>query len=276
MYIGAHVSTSGGLKKAIERGQNIGAEALQIFPSAPVQWNIRGFPEGDLAVFKIAWPDYFKEVVFHGIYLVNLATGDHENHKKGIKALTDSLALAPDAGISKLIFHTGSYVNGKIERREQIAEAIWQVLENTPASTKLVFENTAGSTIGAKLEDLAWLMKVANNPKRIGVCLDTCHAFASGYDLSGEAGYEKFMIEVGRIIGLKNVLAWHLNDSKFDLGGKRDRHENIGEGKLGLKAFELLVNDKRWEDTAGYLEVPGFENEGPDKKNIDILKSLRK
>lgn len=276
MYIGAHVSTSGGLKKAIERGQNIGAEALQIFPSAPVQWNVRGFPEADLAEFKIAWPDYFKEIVFHGIYLVNLATSDHENHKKGIKALTDSLALAPNAGISKLIFHTGSYVNGKIERQEQITEAIWQVLESTPASTRLVFENTAGSTIGAKLEDLAWLMKTANNPNRVGVCLDTCHAFASGYDLSDKAGYEKFMDGVERVIGLKNVLAWHLNDSKFDLGGKRDRHENIGEGKLGIKAFELLVNDKRWEGTAGYLEVPGFENEGPDKKNIDILKGLRK
>lgn len=275
MYIGAHVSTAGGLKKAIERGQNIGAESLQIFPSAPVQWNIRGFPAEDLTEFKASWPQLFKEVVFHGIYLVNLATADHDNHIKGIKALTDSLKLASKAGISKIIFHTGSYVDGKIAHQEQITEAIWQILEATPPSAKLVFENTAGSTIGAKLEDLAWLMKTANNPVRVGVCLDTCHAFASGYDLSDKSGYEKFMASVENIIGIKNVLAWHLNDSKFDLGGKRDRHENIGEGKLGLKAFDLLVNDSRWKDTSGYLEVPGFDNSGPDKKNVDILKKLR-
>jgi apurinic endonuclease APN1 len=118
-------------------------------------------------------------------------------------------------------------------------------------------------------------MEISNNKNRVGVCLDTCHAFASGYDLSTTDGYEKFMSEVDKILGLENVLAWHLNDSKFDLGGKRDRHENIGMGKIGTNAFRLLINDKRWEKTSGYLEVPGFDNTGPDKKNIEILKELR-
>lgn len=275
MYIGAHVSTSGGLTRAIERGQEIGAESLQIFPSAPVQWKIRGFSEAEADKFKQDWPKTFQEIVFHGIYLVNLATSEHGNFQKSLTAMTETLKLAPKVGLTKTIFHTGTYTNGKIERQEQIKEAIWQILETTPQESKLVFENTAGSTIGAKLEDLAWLIDVSNNKNRVGVCLDTCHAFASGYDLSDQVGYEKFMTEVDQVIGFDKVLAWHLNDSKFALGEKRDRHENIGMGNLGLKIFELLLNDSRWNDISGYLEVPGFADEGPDGKNIEILKKLR-
>ncbi len=161
MFIGAHVSTSGGLKKAIERGLEIGAEGLQIFPSAPVQWKIKGFPEEECAWFKEEWPKHFKEVVFHGIYLVNLAGESEENLQKSLQAMIDTLTLAPKLGIKKTIFHTGTYKNGEIAAKDQLRTVINQILDNTPGESMLVFENTAGSTIGAKLEDLALLIDMA-------------------------------------------------------------------------------------------------------------------
>ncbi|HUD20766.1 MAG TPA: deoxyribonuclease IV [Candidatus Saccharimonadales bacterium] len=275
MYIGAHVGTSGGLKKAIERGQAIGAEALQIFPSAPVQWQIRGFPDDDAAWFKEEWPKHFKEVVFHGIYLINLAGESSENLQKSVQALIDTLKLAPKLGITKTIFHTGTYIDGKLERISQIEEVLKKILGETPPESKLVFENTAGSTIGAKLEDLQRLIDMSRSPERVGVCLDTCHAYASGYDITNEDGYKKFIEAVNSTIGANKVLAWHLNDSIFELGAKRDRHENIGEGKLGAAVFRFILNDSVWASTAGFLEVPGFDGNGPDGKNIEILKNLR-
>lgn len=274
MVIGAHVSTAGGLENAIKNGQEIGAEAIQIFPSAPLQWRIRGWSDEDCQTFKKKWPTQFENIVFHGIYLTNLS-GNPENLEKTKNALIDTLILAPKIGVVGTIFHPGTYQDGGINTKDQIKKTVNEVLAKTPPETKLVFENSAGSTIGGKLEDLAWLVSIASDKQRVGVCLDTCHAFAAGYDLSNKKTYENFVAEVDQTIGLTNIFAWHLNDSKFELGAKRDRHENIGSGKLGQTAFELLINDSRWQKTAGYLEVPGFEGGGPDKRNVDLLKSLR-
>lgn len=275
MIIGAHVPTAGGLDTALKKGREIGAEALAIFPSAPLQWKIRGWSDEACASFKKTWPKEFKQVVFHGIYLTNLAGASPENLVKTKTALIETLQLAPKIGVMHTIFHPGTY-NGGIEvNKKQIIDTVNNILDNTPKEAKLIFENSAGSTIGGKLEDLTFLLDIANDKNRVGVCLDTCHAFAAGYDITDEAGYEEYMKEVDAKIGIKNVVAWHLNDSKFGLGEKRDRHENIGEGKLGSKVFELLMNDPRWQETAGYLEVPGFEDQGPDVKNVEILKKLR-
>ena len=160
--------------------------------------------------------------------------------------------------------------------KKQIQDTITEVLAGTPENTMLVYENSAGSTMGGKLEDLAWLIDVSSDKNRVAVCLDTCHAFAAGYDIKTKDGYVAYVKDVDRLIGLDKVFCWHFNDSKFDLGAKRDRHENIGEGFLGKESFGYILNDERWGDTAGYLEVPGFENTGPDKQNIEVLKSLRK
>lgn len=276
MIIGAHVPTSGGLDTALRVGTEIGAEALQIFPSAPLQWKIRGWSDEACTKFLETWPKQFKQVVFHGIYLTNLAGASEENVAKTKTALTETLTLAPKIGVVGTVFHPGTY-NGGIEvNANQIKDVIKSVLDNTPKETKLIYENSAGSTIGGKLEDLAWLLENSSDRDRVGVCLDTCHAFAAGYDISTKEGYESYIGEVDRLIGLSNVFCWHLNDSKFELGAKRDRHENIGEGKLGEDAFGFLLNDKRWQETAGYLEVPGFEDTGPDLRNVEILKGMRK
>ncbi len=276
MYTGAHVSTSGGLNKAIERGKAIGAESLQIFPSAPVQWKIRGWSDEEATEFKINWTKDYKQVVFHGIYLANLAGESAENLEKTKVSLIDTLTLADKLGIVGTVFHPGNYTQGEIRKHDQIKNSISEVLDATPKSTKLIFENTAGSTMGGKIEDLAWLIDVSSDKSRVGVCLDTCHAFAAGYDITDEESYNKYLKKVNELIGLENVFCWHLNDSKFGLGEKRDRHENIGEGKIGKTTFELLMNDPRWENVSGYLEVPGYENQGPDLLNIETLKNLRK
>lgn len=276
MLVGAHVPTAGGLETALKKGREIGAEALQIFPSAPLQWKIRGWSDEACAAFKETWPKEFKEVVFHGIYLTNLAGANPENLVKTKTALIDTLTLAPKIGVVQTIFHPGTYNGGLEKNKKQIQDTINEVLDNTPKEAKLIFENSAGSTIGGTLDDSVFLLDLANDKTRVGVCLDTCHAFAAGYDISNEEGYEKYIKEVVAKIGLKNITSWHLNDSKFGLGEKRDRHENIGEGKLGLKAFELLFNDTRWQDTVGYLEVPGFDDQGPDGKNVEILKKSRR
>ncbi len=276
MLVGAHVPTAGGLETALKKGREIGAEALAIFPSAPLQWKIRGWSDEACASFKETWPKEFKEVVFHGIYLTNLAGASPENLVKTVTALTETLTLAPKIGVVHTIFHPGTYNGGIEANKKQITETINAILSATPKAAKLIFENSAGSTIGGKLEDLTFLLDASNDKSRVGFCLDTCHAFAAGYDISNEDGYEDYLKKVDAAIGLENVVAWHLNDSKFGLGEKRDRHENIGEGKLGLKVFELLFNDSRWEKTAGYLEVPGFDDSGPDAKNVEILRGLRR
>ncbi len=276
MIIGAHVPTAGGLKTAINKGKEISAEALQIFPSAPLQWKIRGWSDEDCAWFKNEWPKDFKQVVFHGIYLTNLAGASAENLEKTKTALIETLKLAPKIGVVGTIFHPGSYSGGEIIAKKQIEQTINYILAETPREAKLIYENSAGGTMGGKLGDLAFLLEVSKHKDRVGVCLDTCHAFAAGYNIGTKDGYETYIKDVDRQIGLENVFCWHLNDSKFDLGAKRDRHENIGAGKIGTDIFKWLLNDSRWQKTAGYLEVPGFDNHGPDKKNIEVLKSLRR
>lgn len=275
MDIGAHVSTAGGLKTAIDSGIKIGAEALQIFPSAPLQWKIRGWDDKQCAWFKAEWPKTFKQVIFHGIYLTNLAASDPANVLKTKTALVETLRLAPKIGVTGTVFHPGSYTNGVLENQNQIKEIIGEILAETPSEAKLIFENSAGSTIGGRLEDLAWLINSSSDKSRVGVCLDTCHAFAAGYDIKAKNGYDAYIKEVERLIGLDKVFCWHFNDSKFELGAKRDRHANIGEGFLGAEPFSLILNDPRWADLSSYLEVPGFDDQGPDQKNIEILKKLR-
>src|SRR3989344_5476985 len=276
MFIGAHVSTAGGLKNAIDGGKRISAEALQIFPSAPLQWKIRGWDSEQCDWFKEEQAKKFKQVIFHGIYLTNLAADSAGNLTKTRQALVETLTLAPRIGVVGTIFHPGNYNDGEILHKDQIKKTIQEVLDSTPIESMLVYENSAGSTMGGKLEDLAWLIDVSSAKDRVAVCLDTCHAFAAGYDIKTKDGYEAYVKDVERLIGLEKVFCWHLNDSKFALGSRRDRHENIGQGFLGQEPFGFILNDARWAHLAGYLEVPGFEDKGPDQKNVEILKSLRK
>jgi deoxyribonuclease-4 len=282
MKIGAHISTAGGLHTAFERAAAIGAECLQIFESAPQQWGTARLTDEQVEEFKQKRDESGITPIFiHGKYLMNLASADPKIFKTSASTLRSSLNIASRIGAKGVIFHTGSHKGQGLEAVfEQMCKAALGVLEETEEAW-MIFENTAGGgdTIGSKFEDLGKVLKRIGDP-RAKVCMDTCHAFAAGYDLSNKKGVDATLKEFDKEIGLKNLAAIHCNDSKAPLGAARDLHENIGEGHIGRAGFEALLAHKAIADIPLLLEVPGYKiggaGKGPDKPNIDALKGIRK
>lgn len=282
MKIGAHLSTAGGLHTGFERAAAIGAECMQVFESAPQQWGTARLTDEAVEEFLIAKERAgIAPVLIHGKYLMNLASADPKIFKTSASTLRSSLNIAGRIGALGVIFHTGSHKGlGYDAVMEQICEAATKVLEETPSETLMIFENSAGGggTIGSKFEELGAILRKINNP-RAKVCIDTCHAFASGYDLSSTAGVAETMEALEKEIGFENVAAVHCNDSKGALGSGRDLHENIGQGHIGREGFAALVARPELADVPFILEVPGYKidgaGKGPDKPNIDLMKELR-
>ena len=282
MKIGAHVSTAGGIATGFERAEKIGAECMQIFESAPQQWGTAKLEDAQVQEFHDRMAESGIDPVFiHGKYLMNLASADAKIFKTSTSTLRSSLNIAGRIGARGVIFHTGSSKGlGFDAVIEQICEAATAVLAETPPETLMIFENSAGhgDTIGGTFEELGAILKGIGNP-RAKVCIDTCHAFASGYDISSAEGVAGVMDQLAKQIGLENVAAVHCNDSKTKLGAGRDLHENIGEGHIGRDGFAALVAHKGMADVPFLLEVPGFKidgaGKGPDKPNIDLMKELR-
>jgi deoxyribonuclease-4 len=220
-------------------------------------------------------------VFIHGKYLMNLASADAKIFKTSASTLRSSLNIAGRIGARGVIFHTGSHKGLGLEAVfDQICDACEKVLEDTPEETWLIFENSAGAggTIGSRFHDLGEIIRRVDN-KRVKICVDTCHAFAAGYDLSNAEGVEGMLDEIEREVGLENLAAFHCNDSKAPLGSGRDLHDNIGEGHIGEAGFEALLSQKSIRDVPLLLEVPGYKidgaGKGPDKPNVDRLKSIR-
>ena len=282
MKIGAHVSTTGGIASGFDRALAIGAECLQIFESAPQQWGTARLDDDQVAAFRARKEETKLDPVFiHGKYLMNLASADDKIFRTSASTLRSSLRIAGRIGAKGVIFHTGSHKGLGLDAVfEQICNACLNVLEEVPGDEWLIFENSAGAggTIGSKFHDLGEIVRRVDNP-RVKVCIDTCHAFAAGYDLSSAEGVDAVMDELEKEIGVKNLAAIHCNDSKAPLGAGRDLHENIGEGKIGDAGFEALLARKELRDLPFLLEVPGYKidgaGKGPDKPNIDRLKKLR-
>ena len=282
MKIGAHVSTAGGIGTAFERAAGIGAECIQIFESAPQQWGTARLDDGQVQDFRDKMAaSGIAPVFIHGKYLMNLASADAKIFKTSVSTLRSSLNIASRIGARGIIFHTGSHKGLGLEAVfDQICEAASAVLADTPEDAWMIFENSAGQggTIGSKFADLGQILKRINNP-RAKVCIDTCHAFAAGYDVSDAAGVAATMVELEREIGIENVAAVHCNDSKTPLGAGRDLHDNIGEGHIGRAGFEALLAHPAFADVPLILEVPGFgidgAAKGPDRPNIDIIKDIR-
>jgi deoxyribonuclease-4 len=282
MKIGAHVSTAGGLHTCFERAQAIGAECVQIFESAPQQWGTARLSDEQVADFRArAKESGIGPIFIHGKYLMNLASADPKIFKTSASTLRSSLNIAGRIGAQGVIFHTGSHKGLGLEAVfEQICNAARDVLDETPDDTWMIFENSAGQggTIGSKFADLGQILKRIDSP-RAKVCIDTCHAFASGYDLSNRDGVQATVDELDREVGLKNVAVMHCNDSKTELGAGRDLHENIGEGKIGRAGFEAIFRHKAFAKVPMLLEVPGYKiggaPKGPDKPNVDALKEIR-
>ena len=278
MKIGAHVGASGGLATAFERAAAIGAETIQIFGAPPQMWRRRKIRPDECEAFRAAMAETGIEPVFlHGPYLINLATEKPEQLTKSTDALSEDLRLASAIGAKGVIFHVGSHKGvGFAKRLPQIKKALKQVLKDTPDDAWIILENSAGQggSVGSKLEELAAII-VAVDSDRLKVCLDTEHAYAAGYNLADGDGLEETMAQFDREIGLARLGAGHANDSKIELGGGVDRHDNIGEGHIGRAGFEVIMAHPAFREVPFLLEVPGFEKEGPDKPNVDILLEIR-
>lgn len=282
MKIGAHVSTAGGLITAFERAEAIGAECVQIFESAPQQWGTARLEDEQVDAFRDCMSaSGIAPLFIHGKYLMNLASADAKILKTSTSTLRSSLNIAGRIGATGVIFHTGSHKGTGFESVfEQVCEAATTALTEADNDALMIFENAAGQqgTIGSKFSELGQILKRVGNP-RAKVCIDTCHAFAAGYDFSSADGVATALDELDREIGLTNIAAMHCNDSKGALGSGRDLHENIGEGKIGRAGFEALLSHPALADVPFLLEVPGYKiggaGKGPDKPNLDLMKEIR-
>jgi len=277
--IGAHVSTAGGPATCFDRAEEIGAEAAQIFLTPPQQWRSSKVEPEQVAAFKARAAKSPIDCVFvHGVYLINLATDDQTMLQRSTSSLKSSLTTCAQLGIKGVIFHLGSHKGQGLDAVfDQICRACTEILDGTPPEAWLILENSAGAggTIGSRFYDLGRIIREVGN-ERVKVCLDTQHCYAAGYDVATAEGLDLTMTEFEQEVGFDKLVAVHANDSKVDLGSGRDRHENIGEGHIGLDGFKRILKHPAFRDVPFLLEVPGFgEAKGPDKPNVDLLKRLR-
>ncbi|TMD27900.1 MAG: deoxyribonuclease IV [Chloroflexi bacterium] len=276
--LGAHVDSSGGLHLAYERAQAMGAEAIQVHPTPPGFWGSPKLDDNRIATFKEAAAKHGRPpFYFHAVYLINLAGDDPTLRQRSESTLAGYLKAADELGVDGVIFHTGSHKGGGFEARlPQITEHLRHVLERAePKRARLLIENNAGlgGCVGAKFEEIRQMLDALDNDKRVSVCFDTCHAFASGYDERNAAQVKKTIDELDRVVGLKKVEVIHCNDSVTGLASNRDRHANIGDGQIGEEGFRALLHEPRLAKLPFILEVPGAGG-GPDAEQVAILKRL--
>ena len=278
MKIGAHVRTAGGVHNAIDHALEMGAETIQIFSGAPYAWKRKNYTEAEVAAFKKKVEETGVEPTFiHGLYLVNLASSDEALLARSHDALVGDMKAASLIGAKGVIFHIGSHMGAGYEAKlKQVVEYVGKVVDNTPDDAWMILENAAGmgGAIGSKFAELGTIISESGSD-RVKVCLDTQHAFAAGHDLRTRAGLDKMFEEFDRDVGLERLVAVHANDSKIALGGGVDRHANIGEGEIGRDGFVNILSHPAFAEVPFLLEVPGIEDHGPDKENVEILKSLR-
>ncbi len=277
MLFGAHVSIAGGIFNAPLYGKEIGCDVIQIFTKNQIQWKIPFLQAEDIKHFQ---ENRLKTgvipVTVHSSYLVNIAGPDDNVTEKSINDLACELERAEVLNIPFVVFHPGAHKGiGEKYALKSIAENINKIFSKSNSkSTFLLLETTAGegTTMGYKFEHFAEIFNKLKDLSRIGVCIDTCHIFAAGYDFRDEKSYYETIEKFDKIVGLKFLKVFHLNDSKFPSGSKMDRHEEIGEGYIGLEGFRFLVSDERFKNIPGILEVPGGIT--GYKRNVSILRSL--
>ncbi len=279
MPIGAHVSTAGGLSTCVGRAHGLGAECMQIFLSAPQRWQLpRHTDEQVLEFGRLVGEAEIGPNFAHATYLINLASADPLIGQRSIDNLSASLSWAERVGLAGVVVHVGSGRGQSVEEAEiQVAGALEQVLLSATTSGVLL-ENSAGSgdLLGSRFAQIGALFDRLGRDARLGVCLDSAHTFASGYDLRIVDGIERAVDEIDRAIGLDRLRLIHANDSKVGLGSAVDRHANIGQGLLGEEAFERMLAHPVLGPLPWVLEVPGYEDKGPDLRNVETLKRLRK
>jgi deoxyribonuclease-4 len=279
MLIGAHVSPAGGLPKAIERGVERGCQAIQIFNQSPRMWKATQYRDEDVAAFREAMAaGPIDAVLIHAVYLLNCASDDSEIRKNSLTSLTHSLRVGHAIGASAVILHPGSAKTGHVgEAIARAGKTIAAALSDSEGC-ELHLENTAGAggTLGRSFDELAALIDAAGAGKRLGVCLDSCHLLASGYDICTPEKLSGVLRESTKKLGRGTVRSLHLNDSMTPLGSNRDRHANIGKGELGRKGCGAFLSAPSLQKLPCVLETPGENREGPGKKEIALAMRLRK
>lgn len=276
-YIGAHVSASGGVSNALTNAQEIGANALALFTRNQRQWYPKPMEQSEIDKFKELMVEFGFDANYilpHASYLINLGNPDTENLKKSRDAFLDEMQRCEQLGLTMLNFHPGSHLNQISESAclAQIAEEINRALDKTSGVTA-VLENTAGqgTNLGHRFEHLAEIIDQVEDKIRVGVCIDTAHSLAAGYDIRTEEGYNETLRELDNVVGLSYLRGIHLNDSQKQLASRVDRHASVGEGVMGMTLFELIINDPRTDNIPIILETPN-----PDlwAKEIALLRTF--
>jgi deoxyribonuclease-4 len=278
--IGIHTSTAGGVEMAAERAYRLGANTFQIFSSSPRQWQPYSLAPSQCDAMRGLREKYeIGPMAIHSSYLVNLASATPEFHRKSVAAFRGELERALVLCAEFLVLHPGSFRGrSREEGLELVARSIAEAaegLELEKSNLRVLIENTAGSefSLGGSFDQVAHLLQYLRPVCPVGACIDTCHTHVSGYDIVSETGWHETMQKLDESVGLKNVMVWHCNDAKDARGSRRDRHEHVGKGTIGLDAFRWLLNDPRTEHAAFIAETP-IEEPGDDLRNIETLKSL--
>lgn len=279
LLIGAHESIAGGIYKAFSRAESIGCRTLQVFTKNSNQWTSKPLTSEDIANYKTAASkSSIKHVIAHDSYLINLCAVDKMILKKSREAFLDELKRCEELGIRYLNFHPGAHMGkGEKDGIKKIIESLnWAHERTNGFNTLSVLETTAGqgSSIGYRFEHLREIIDGVDHPERMGVCIDTCHIYAAGYDISTRDGYAKTIEEFDSVVGLKKLVAIHVNDSKKGLGSRVDRHEHIGKGMIGRNGFRYLMQDERLISIPKILETPKGEDLKEDKMNLNVLYKL--
>jgi deoxyribonuclease-4 len=276
VLIGAHVSASGGLDQALERMQEIGADAAQIFVQSPRTWRPTNHKPETIERFKRERARLEAPVFAHALYLVNLASPNEDLYRKSIETMCTTMDVACQVEADGVIFHVGSHQGSGFESAiERVAAAMEEILEHSNERTWLLMENSAGAggTIGRSIEELAALYERLGRHERLGICLDSCHLYVSGWDVTDRGELDRLVAELDQQIGLDRLRALHVNDAKAPLDSNRDRHENIGEGVMGEK-LGVFLSQPAFVSLPALLETPGREGHGPDASEVRKLREL--
>ncbi len=283
LKLGAHMSISGGVSQALDRAAAVGSNAVQVFTKNNRQWAGPPVDPADVARWEQRKPELgIQAAVSHASYLINLASPKDDLWEKSMAAHMDELRRAHAYHIPHVVLHPGSHTgSGEEAGLRRVAQALDWIHQQLPecADTLTLLELTAGqgTNLGNSFQQLARIIEQVADPSRVALCLDTCHAFAAGYDIRTQEGYQAMVAELDRLLGVELVKCWHFNDSVGGLGSRKDRHTHIGEGEIGLDGFRWILNDPRWEGTPMLLETPkgkGAQELEPDKRNLRTLCGL--
>ena len=279
MWIGAHVSTAGGLATAIERGSERGCESIQIFHQSPRMWRPTNHTEEDFAAFREAMDaSPVEAVIIHAVYLINCATKDKELRKKSLTSLTHALRVGDGIGARGVVLHPGSQKTDPLKPSLKRASKVIAAALKETDSCPLLIEQTAGhkGLLARDFDQTAELIELAGSGKRLGLCLDSCHLFVQGYDITDAEHLTKVVDEADAKVGIERLQCLHVNDAAAPLGSCRDRHANLGKGEMGKQGLAAFLSEPRFEGLPATLETPGPDKKGADRKEVLAAKRLRR